>query len=346
MVRIYLLTDYKGNFGSKYTATPYRSGMDRQLLKKYFSACGYDVEYCTFTNIDFRNDKLSGQYVLYTATEDENLYYKGYIEDVVLGLELSGANLLPRFQFLRALGNKVFMEILRDQILISNNEDIQSHHFGTFEEIKQHMPKVQFPVVMKTAHGAMSSGVSLVKNERHLLKQARKISKTPSILHDIKDLLRPIKHHGYIKESKNRRKFIIQTFIPDMLNDWKILIFGQKYYILYRGVRDNDFRASGSGKFVFKKKIPEGILDYAEKIFKKLKVPNLSIDVGHSNGNFYLIEFQAICFGTTTVEKSSFYFQKESGNWSVHEGKTVLEEVYAESIVEYISGTSCNGIAC
>ena len=36
MNKIYILTDYKNIFGSKHNATPYRSGMNKKLLKKYF----------------------------------------------------------------------------------------------------------------------------------------------------------------------------------------------------------------------------------------------------------------------------------------------------------------------
>ena len=121
-----------------------------------------------------------------------------------------------------------------------------------------------------------------------------------------------------------------------MNNDWKILIFGDRYYILYRGVRKNDFRASGSGKFYFNRELPRGILDYAENIFRKFNVPNLAIDVGYNDDKFYLIEFQMIYFGTTTIEKSPFYYTKEHSKWGLHDEKSELEKTYVYSIVKYI----------
>ena len=108
------------------------------------------------------------------------------------------------------------------------------------------------------------------------------------------------------------------------------------YYILYRGVRDNDFRASGSGNFIFKEEIPNGILDFAEEVFEYLDVPNLSIDVGYDGNNFYLFEFQALYFGTTTIEKSPFYFTKKDSTWSIQREKSELEKEYVNSIVNYI----------
>lgn len=337
MKKIFILTDYKGCFGSKITAVPYRSGMDKHLLDKHFTNHGYNIEYISFANIEFREQDFSGHYILYTTTEDFNLHYKDYVEDVIFGLSLTGAILIPGYEYLRAAGNKVFMEILRDQFENKEGMNIKSYHFGTLEELKRNLLKVKCPVVVKTAQGAMSSGVFLANNLKELIKHARKISRTPYLFKEIWDVGRSIKHKGYKIESKNRKKFIIQNFIPGLENDWKILIFGNKYYILFRGVRNNDFRASGSGKFIFKKQIPDGILDFAKKIFKELRVPNLSIDVGYSNGYFYLIEFQAICFGSTTIEKSPFYFKREDSKWVLIEKKSELEKVYVDSIVAFIS---------
>ena len=73
-------------------------------------------------------------------------------------------------------------------------------------------------------------------------------------------------------------------------------------------VRDNDFRASGSHKFIFKEDIPDGILDFAKLIFDILNVPNLSIDVAFDGNKFHLLEFQAIYYGITTIVKISILF--------------------------------------
>ena len=213
---------------------------------------------------------------------------------------------------------------------------IKSRYFGTIEELKEKIDKFQYPVVIKSATGAMSKGVFLAENGNQLIKIAEKISRTKYLFKELRDLGRSIKHKGYKKESKHRKKFIVQNFVPGLNNDWKILIFGDRYYILYRGVRKNDFRASGSGNFYFNKDVPSGILDYAKNIFRKFNVPNLSIDVGYNDDKFYLMEFQMIYFGTTTIEKSPFYFTKENSKWILHDDKSELETTYVYSIVKYI----------
>lgn len=336
MKKIFILTDYKGYFGSKYTAKPYRAGMDKKLLEQYFADYGFQVKYIAFSDIDLREMDFKDQYVLYTSSEDDGYHYKDYIEDIILGLSLKGTILIPEYKYLRANNNKVFMEILRDLLDGEDGKYIKTHHFGTIEELKEKTDNLQYPVVIKSATGAMSSGVFFADNGNQLIKIAEKISRTKYLYKELRDLGRSIKHKGYKKESKHRKKFIVQNFVPGLNNDWKILIYGDKYYILYRGVRKNDFRASGSGKFYFNKELPSGILDYAENIFRKFNVPNLSIDVGYHDDKYYLIEFQMIYFGTTTIEKSPFYYTKENSKWVLHDDKSELEKTYVDSIVKYI----------
>ena len=144
MKKIFILTDYKGYFGSKITALPYRSGMDKHLLNKYFNSYGYSIEYISFSDIEFREKQFSGDYILYTTTEDFNLHYKDYIEDIIFGLSLTGAILIPQYKYLRAVANKVLMEILRDQFKNKKDINIESYHFGTLEELKKKLPELDF----------------------------------------------------------------------------------------------------------------------------------------------------------------------------------------------------------
>jgi hypothetical protein len=126
-----------------------------------------------------------------------------------------------------------------------------------------------------------------------------------------------------------------------MPNDWKILIFGSKYYILERKVRKKDFRASGSGNFSYPDNVPDGLLDYSKLIFDKLNIPFLSLDIGYDDNDFYLIEFQTLHFGTVTIEKSPFYYQYYSGiGFKKIVVDSNLEEVFVSSIIEYINPNS------
>ena len=158
---------------------------------------------------------------------------------------------------------------------------------------------------------------------------------------DIKERLREFKHKNYIPVSRYRNKFVTQNFIPNLTNDWKILIYLDKYYIFERPVRANDFRASGSGKeqylFGDKANIPDGIFDYAKSIYDKLDAPMLSIDIAYANKQFYTLEFQFTGFGTAGQQLSENYFSLQNSNWKSIYEKLELEQVFVNSIIGFLN---------
>lgn len=343
MRNIYLLTDYKGHFESRWNAKPYRSGFDQSLLRKFFNQFGYECEFIRFSDIRFSEIKYwKGRLVLYTSSEEMGYNYKSFIEDIVLGLEEAGAFLIPNYRYLRANNNKIFMEILRELILGKELSGFTSQGFGTLEELKRAVKtnKIILPCVIKTAAGAMSRGVAFAVTPSDLLKKAKKISRTPHWMHDFKEFVRQYKIPGYRKESRFQGKFIVQPYIPGLKNDWKVLIFNNRYYILRRDNRPNDFRASGSGLFYPDKQanFPMEMLDYLEVIYKRFDVPTLSLDFGYNGKRGYIFEFQAIQFGKSTLHYCKNYCVKEGGKWIWKEMENDFEQewLYAMSVASYI----------
>jgi hypothetical protein len=339
--RVLALTDYKGHFGSKSNSKYYRSGMDLTLLKSYFEKYGYELEFLNFKDIDFKKNDWGNKHIVYTSQEDSNYEYKKYIEDVISGLSLIGANVIPSIELLKSNNNKVFMEFVRDIFDINGNGKIVSKGYGTFEDFVIDLNDMNITEgVLKKSYGATSSGVYLFRSKEEALKIAKRISKSTVDLNYYKDIVRPSLHKGYVKESKHRRKFIYQNFIPGLQNDWKILVFGEKFFIEYRGVRKNDFRASGSQKFKFDdeiyEKIPKGIFTVAESVKNKLKAPHFSIDIGYINNQFFIFEFQALYFSSYAQNHSKTYFVKEGQDFVRKEGSFELEELYAQSTIMHI----------
>lgn len=340
MKEIILLVDYKGFFGSKNNAKPYRSGLRLDRLRELFESNGYHIKIISFSEVDF-NENWENRLVLYTSQEDINAYYKDYIEDIVFGLEQAGARLIPDFRFLRSHNNKIMMEILRN---LTHNDDINritSRYFGALKEALDVKDELTYPCVLKRADGAMSSNVAIIKNQSELAPKIRKLCETKDFLLDLKDYGRPYLHQGYTKESRYRKKFVIQKFIPGLNRDWKVLVFNKKYFIVERGMKKGDFRASGSGLFACgsEASFPEGIFEYAQKIYDTLNVPCLSIDIGFADNKFYLFEFQALYFGSKGHWMSDCYFQLDDSTLKykpVFE-KLDIEEVFVYAIVQYLS---------
>lgn len=333
---IHALTDYKGSFESKYNAIPYNSGMDKRLLEKHFAALDFEVVFIQFSEVlNYPNNFWENKLVIYTSSEDTGYYYKNFIEDIIYYLELSNAKVIPSFKYLRANNNKVFMELLRHQF---NNEvfNMQSKVFGTYEEAEIVRNKLNFPLVYKQAAGAMSKGVGSARNQEELIRKLKKISRTPNLFRELWEYGRSIKYKRYIRESKYRNKFIVQDFIDGLNGDYKVLIFGEKYYVLKRDTKKDDFRASGSGIKNFITEIPGGMLEYANLCLNTLNVPNVSLDIGYNGKSFFLVEFQCLYFGSYTLTYSDFYWQRtENDNFVLKGGESILEEEYVRSIVEF-----------
>jgi glutathione synthase/RimK-type ligase-like ATP-grasp enzyme len=315
--------------------------MDKKILEESFNNVGFIVVFMTFSDIDLSKDNYSGKFFIYTSSEGYGYYYKDYIEDIVLALQLQGATILPDYKFLRANNNKVFMEIIRGLSNSSAVKSIESNHFGVYEDVLRR-GDWDCKKVIKTAKGAAGRGVFLARDKSDLVKLCKKVSTSKNILKDFKDILRAYRHKGYIKESRYRKKFIIQNFIEGLKNDWRIEVYGSRYYIFYRGVRKNDFRASGSYHFDFNDnlQIPLGILDFAKEIYEDLSLPCLSMDLGYDGQKFYLIEFQGVYFGKIGIAKSKFFYRKEEKNgWIKIFQQLPLEKVYAEAIANFINKT-------
>lgn len=344
MMTINVLTNFYGGLYSsvsiakeqKTTADgQYRiMSMDIDKLKLYAVEEGLDFHFMTYPEIDDKKDYL-GQFFIYTSSEDPGLIYKGYMEDVLFCLQMKGAILIPEWKFMRAHHNKVMMEKLRDIELSSIDTGIHSKYFGCNEDFFNEVDNISFPCVYKPAAGAGSSDVLLFKDKESAKNTLNKLNCNREYTLKEKFLIKI----GRIKKppySRFRNKFVIQNFIPDLGGDYKVLIFGDKYYALSRTNRDNDFRASGSGRLNYEPKLPQGIFDFAKSIFDALNVPILSLDIAHDGNRFYLIEFQCLNFGTATLEFSTHYHTLEKDGWIRHEGNSILEKEFIVSLKRHI----------
>ncbi|EKG2058556.1 hypothetical protein O2N19_004786, partial [Escherichia coli] len=129
--------------------------------------------------------------------------------------------------------------------------------------------------------------------------------------------------------------YVLQDFIPDLNSDYKVLVFGNKYYVLKRNVRDNDFRASGSGKFVFED-VSEKFLSFARKVIEFLHTPYASLDIVERGDGFGCIEFQCVHFGPYTQLNAEYYYEFKNGKWIREKNNYTLEQVYAEALVDFL----------
>lgn len=337
--KLVVLVDYRGSFYSTVSSARTLCTMNVSSIVGYFTSAGFDVQVLKFTDVDFSKN-WQGVPVLYTSSEDIGLLYKGFIEDVVLGLDAAGALLLPNYRYLRSHHNKLMMELLRYQLFPEEAKRLQTSFFGTFEELKSAENSRKWPKVLKAAYGAGSKQVVMAKGREELLSLAKKISRSWSFGDVLRELRSRLIWRGYAPRSLNRTKFIVQNLVENLDGDFKVLRFGKRFYVLSRKNRKNDFRASGSGNF--SREIPSSVnltelLNYSKWASDIIGSPVCSLDVAFDGNDFHLIEFQCLNFGTLTAEFSDYCHVFSEGTWSKALGKCDLELVFCDSVMLYLS---------
>lgn len=310
---------------------------------------GHEVKILHYEDVA-DTEQFKGWFVLYASSEDIGLFYKDYMEDILLRLQLAQAVLIPRFEHFRSHHNKAFMEGYRQALPDDSLKTIRSYIYPSLEgmRISSQQPD-EYPVVVKPSAGAGSQNVILAHNFAELEKAAKQVGyyvywRKPmrtgwTVREKLAKLVcrfirrRPPKHYPHT------HKFVVQNYIPNLNGDFKVLVFGQKYYVLERKNRSNDFRASGSGKFMFMESAEsiQHILEYAHKAYHIFDVPIASLDIAYDGHQCHLVEFQFINFGPYTLQKSSGYFKRENNSWVRVEETPSLEREYAAAMNEYIT---------
>jgi len=333
---IFLLTDYRDQF---YSSTRHRgAAVDLNKLKNDFSRLGFDLVVRPFLKINFRTQDYKNKWVLYQSSEDPDLFYRSYVDDIVFGLFMQGAKLIPNIFQYRAHHNKHFMEVVRDLQNISEIKNIKARRYGTYEDYLKDIKNLKgMDFVLKSSDTSKSRGVYLLNDLRNKVRLPKIVSRTFStkniqyFIEWVKTGRKPL----FI--SNNRRKFILQPYISGLKGDYRIIVYGQKYYVLYRANRVNDFRASGSMRFNSEIDPPSGILNYAKEVFEGFDTPYIALDIGVKDKTFYLFEFQFLSFGQYTLEKSQFYYQLgKEGKWEREYEIPDLEKEIATSVSTYI----------
>jgi hypothetical protein len=331
-MEIIVITDYRGFL--RQHIKQYKS-LDKDRVKRILSNQGFHVEEYTYEEIVNGNINIENKKIIYTSCQDSK--YKKYIDDVLYYLSKKNT-LIPRYEIFKAHENKGFQELLKKEIGIKSLEFM---YFGNKSGLVNNKGRLNtFPVVLKKVDGAGSSNVHKVESCDELFSLVQKLNKPLEYRkYMIKKILKKYFFKSkyieeYYGEDLYMGQFVLQEFVHGLCEDWKVLIFSTKYYVLNRKVRENDFRASGSGKLAYVEP-PKQILDYAKCIFEKLDVPFVSLDIAYNGNECSLIEFQGTHFGPYTIVNSDCYYEYKNNRWIKVIGKSNLEEEYSLSIIDY-----------
>ena len=324
-------------------------GLDSELIKQtLIDEFDYDVQIINFSNLVSELDSIPQGSTLFYSTI-YNINYLNYIKDTInfISLQRPDIMVLPNQDQLRAFENKGFQEYYKTYVGIDR---VQGKYYGDIEELIGDNNKMSFPFVLKLIDGALSSGVKLIKNENQLMNFHQEIKKKTfrekaayflNKRNSFKNTSKFKPNYELIETNfeeffEKRKSVVTQAFVPGLDCDYRVLVFGGRFYVFRRETRENDFRASGSGKFQWVIP-PTEVLDYAKEVAEKLNTPFVSLDIGIDKNNVcYLFEFQSTGFGPSGVIRSDKYFEFQDDKWNKIETTSILEEVYAYAIDYHI----------
>jgi glutathione synthase/RimK-type ligase-like ATP-grasp enzyme len=349
MKRLIILTDQQSNFLVSIPDLKNYRSMDTDKLKSLFVSRNYEVDVIRFSDLDMTGN-YNGVYFLYQSSEGPGSFYKRYIEDIIYFLEKQGAKMMPKYEFLKAHHDKMFMELLKCGLKDNSLKSVKTNFFGSWVDAQNR--DFKFPVVIKQISSAGSAGVSMAIDKDDFNRKTRKAGKiilaqtlkevfTGYFKNIAKTFLKKIhpERAAYFNYDTTplSTPIIVQNFVDGLKGDTKVLVFGNKYFTLYRKNRENDFRASGSGRFY---EVPaeelEGLLNFAKKLKDEIDFPILGIDIGFDGKQYHLLEFQMVHLGPIGMQRSKFWFELHDGKWNRFEGIPDLEVEYSRSIDEYI----------
>lgn len=329
-------------------------GLEVEKIKDLLLKNGHQVQILDFSQIALDYELLPvNSCLFYTSSYNEN--YLQYIKDVIFVISQSRPDIIlfPDINQLFSFEDKGYQELYKRRIGLKH---VFGKYYGDIEELINDNDKLSYPFVLKKNKGAKSSGVRLIKSDKELnsfLKNERKESFIAKLIMMLKKrncfrkklnlkAVHGLPEINWSKFFSKRTPVVTQSFIDGLDCDYKILVFGEKYYSLQRKTRDKDFRASGSGKFSWTVP-PTEVLVFAKKITEKMNTPFISLDIGiDKNNKCYLFEFQGIGFGPVTLTASDKYFHFVNGSWQKTEATSELETEYANTINYHLNRLNKN----
>ncbi|MBO1532081.1 hypothetical protein J3492_12860 [Psychrobacter sp. F1192] len=316
-MKIFIATLPNGYFGS--------SGQSWKTLdvEKIASMLNFDTQIITVNDLK-GIDLDASDVVIYTSSDEENI--RQYLIDLMYWINKK-CHILPSYEMLLSHENKGFQQLMRDQYGFGR---LSGSYLFDIDDSRLSMPKV-----LKTVSGAGSTGVSLIRNKKDLStikKQCFEVSKKRKIIKFQRRLKLTKKEFSiYNYRHKGFNRIVEQEFISDLKNDFKVLVFGNRYYGLKRSIKKNDFRASGSGLFEFVKP-PNEVLEFARSIFDELGNPYASLDIAQSDDGCHLLEFQGTNFGPIALLNSSTRCVYSDNGWIEEVNDKDLEGDFAHAL--------------
>ncbi len=241
------------------------------------------IAYCIDKSIDYKLVDCYGSNIIEQLADCDALMWhfnhKGskeskFAKQLLFSVQAAGKKVFPDYNTVWHFDDKVAQKYLLEGI------NVAMAKVDVFYDRKDalHWAKdTNYPTVFKLRNGAGSDNVKLVRNFRDAKKLIRKAfgkgfeqydawgnlkerirkykaGKT-SLTNVLKGAVRLVHTTEYARLTGNEQGYVyFQEFIPDNDSDIRVIVIGNKAFAIKRLVRENDFRASGSGTILYDKK--------------------------------------------------------------------------------------------
>jgi glutathione synthase/RimK-type ligase-like ATP-grasp enzyme len=305
------------------------------------------INYCEKQNIDCKVVNCYDNDIIYQLEDCDALMWhhnQMYSKDILFAkqlmfaLEQSGKIVFPDFNtawhFDDKVGQKYLFESLKAPL-------VNSYTFYDKKTALKWINNTVFPKVFKLRGGVGSANVKLAKNRKQaktlvrkafgkgfsqndamsgLIERWRKFCLGKNNFLDIiKGLIRFIYPTKYARVAGKERGYVyFQDFIANNEFDIRVIVINDKAFAIKRMVRENDFRASGSGIIKYEKNnFDEKTIQLAFDITKEMKGQSVALDFVYDNNIPKVVE---VSYGFVQMgyDPCPGYWDIEM-NW--HEGK-------------------------
>jgi glutathione synthase/RimK-type ligase-like ATP-grasp enzyme len=265
-------------------------------------------------------------------------------KQILFALEHTGFIVFPDFRTAWHFDDKVAQKYLFEKI---GAPLVPSYVFFDKKEALQWIAKTNFPKVFKLRCGAGSQNVQLIKNKKDAFRVVNKAFGKGFPKYDawanlqercrkyrlglypfkeiVKGVIRLLYPPDYARLGGNELGYAyFQEFIPNNDCDIRIVVIDRKAFALKRFVRENDFRASGSGKFAYNKdEFDERCVQIGFDITRKLNLQVAVLDFVFDLYNQPLVVELSYAYSHLPYDNCPGYWD-ENLNW--HEGRTIKEQ--------------------
>jgi glutathione synthase/RimK-type ligase-like ATP-grasp enzyme len=314
---------------------------DKWILYCKIHQIGYKVVNCFDTNIISQLNDCDGLMWHWAQWDSKAILFA---RQLAHSLEHIGKKVFPNmntcWHFDDRVGQKYLLESLDAPL-------VKSYVFYDKNEALKWANTSSYPKVFKLRGGAGSVNVKLVRNKKQCQKlintafgkgfrvtdkkngikdrfiKLRRDKNPDAFIHVLKGFGRLV-FPKYDERMRGRDKGYIyfQDYITNNNYDIRVIIIGERAFAIKRIVRKNDFRASGSGNIIYKKKeIPITCIKSAFKWAVKLDTQNVAFDFVFDNEKIMLVEI-SYAFSQESYLSCPGFWDKQL-NW--HRSKFIPE---------------------